>query len=228
MVRFLFFFLLIFITQHVWSQDSLKRESDKTNHYPAPFNPGGNYNTLALKFKLLPWVMGNNGGLNGGIGIEQSFFKRNSAGLEFCFNRWAEHYDNDSGYSDDAYHRDRALVANYRFYYGNMNQKRAVCFYNGIAYRYGRFKQEWSDALAENHHTLRIKNYNAPGLIFGMFFGFKNTTNFGIDLNIGGYYNMKTIHDTYTLPPGTIVVNSTTATWDFRISFNFSLWFSQG
>ncbi|MFI5204620.1 MAG: hypothetical protein ACHQF2_09010 [Flavobacteriales bacterium] len=195
---------------------------------PTPFSPNNTSNTLAIKGKILPWVMGNNGGVNGGLGIEQGFCKGHSIGAEWNFNRWAKHYDNDSGYSDDIYHRDRALVANYRFYYSGIGKKRrGVCFYHGISYRYGRLKYEWSEPLAVNYNILQIKYYNAVGFLSGFFIGFEDSKTFGIDINAGVYYNMKQIHNTYT--PSSGIANGTmhANTWDFRIGFNFMWWFTK-
>src|SRR4051812_27306487 len=88
-----------------------------------PFKPEANYETWAIKGKVLPWMGIQSGqlGVNSLIGFEYGFKRRNTIGVDFYFNRWKENEDRyDSTLHETVYkyafrYRDKAVFINYRF-----------------------------------------------------------------------------------------------------------------
>jgi hypothetical protein len=56
---------------------------------PTPFDPDASYNTLVVKGKVLPWLGVVASGFNASFGIEQSFRKRHSVGMDLYFNAYS-------------------------------------------------------------------------------------------------------------------------------------------
>jgi len=185
--------------------------------------PSQNY--FAIKGKILPWLLGNMGGLNLTLGAEQSFFTHHSIAIEGYFYGIQDHHDNmiaDSSWSDDHYSRDRALALTYRFYFDeDLSASDKFSFYLGLTGRWGKQVQTWDPAFREEPALKEVRDYLAAGPIAGLVIKIKKKVN--LDLYAGTVYNSKTLTSTYDLG---LVESGKLSSWDLRLGINLSWWFT--
>jgi hypothetical protein len=141
-----------------------------------------------IKGKILPWFLGDMGGVNGLLGAEAGFWKRHSLGLDFYFHVMDNNADRDKPNEPPPSYRsfDKAVLLNYRCYFLSN-------FYIG-AFGCKGYRTSSRDRGMSDDSTLSEKrNYTGIGTLPGYKFRFKNFPKLGLDINVGGFYNMKDV-----------------------------------
>lgn len=227
--KILFLILQVFVLQAkaqlsdssgVANDSQTKAEKSILN---VPFYPNGHSNTFGIKARFLPWTIGNMGGLNVSLGLEQSFFKTHSFTLEGYYYGFQDHHDNYHGpnnpnntESDHHYKLNLAMVVEYRYYRTTIAKKVSAHPYFGLTSRIGKIKETWDMAL-ENENTYQLRHYSAGGPIVGLVLKPLSRKRLSVDLNAGMRYTSQKISNMFPLNLGE--ENS----WNKLTSFNLHL-----
>ncbi|MCC6371969.1 MAG: hypothetical protein IT236_13275 [Bacteroidia bacterium] len=201
-----------------------------------PFNPQGNYHTFGIKTRLLPWVLGNNNGLNYLLGAELGFFKRHSASIDFTAN-----YSNQNV---EAYYRHDSLIlpkrsrsraytewhVSYNYYFNAHNLRQKGClFYAGINFRKGHSRLQSDTSVFINDYTiLSERNYRSLGPHLGFLYVFGNTKHLALNVVATAFYNQKSVSVTESKNVKLQHYDYNFNTVDFKLGLSLYWWFRYG
>jgi hypothetical protein len=231
--RILFLFCLAFafsaqagISGNAHSRDSLNQDS-----IHRPYNAWGHYETWGIKGKILPFLVGNSGGINALIGFEYGFCKNHSIGIDLYFLAMESSNDmvfdtagvrHDVG--NDQYTIDKALFINYRYYLPLKHPWRnpARAYYFGCFGRYGQLRNI-KDPLFNKNFVRSDEVHYSAGIVFGALGKFSHKKRLGLDLNIGIFYKEKDITDVTNRNGSIYTTVSRPDNFGFRIGLNLYL-----
>lgn len=124
-------------------------------------------NNWVFKFKILPWTMGDDGGMNYSLGLEYTFRKIHSIDLTGTYLDWQQDMDDASGNDlPPLFQVRRGLQLSYRYYFQfyDMNKKFRMFFSPFI--RYSKFKDYYLEGTPTNYFRNEANNYSG-GLLLG-------------------------------------------------------------
>lgn len=188
-----------------------------------PFNPKGNYHTLALSFFPFVWILGNGGGIFLSAAVDYSLFKNQSIGISASAYGDENGHDGYSGpngpnHPDESYNgANKYLYANYRYYFNGKETREntGLVFYLGIFGRLGMANYGWTPGYDPSGITSAKQTSYAYGGLAGVSLKLKHLKHFGLDFNVGTLYNNKTYTQTYVLAPTTTIQYSS---YDLRVT----------
>jgi hypothetical protein len=198
-----------------------------------PYNPKGNFRTWSLKGKVLPFILGNGGGISGLFGIEYGITKNQSIGVD----GFLEYQENSNDMAQDTSgvtHQigdywnsvERAVFLNYRYYFSfqRLRERKGIAPYTVVFLRYGKLDQYYDPlypltSYYQNHEW----DYSA-GILLGATFGFKRNKRLGLDVNTGVFEKEKVKDTEYLVHGVESEVHSRPTGLGFRLSVNLSLW----
>jgi len=198
----------------------------------SPYNPRAAYQTWSLKGKILPWEIGNGGGIASFLGVEYGFLKHNSIGVD-GFLHLMESSDDDvrdtAGLKHDVGNYwtgvERAILFDYRYYFDNIERRYSgVAFYLLTYVRLGAISRHY-DPLYRADYLDHWETHHSAGLSFGATIPIDKRYRWGIDINAGVFEKEKRIVETY-LDKAAMTKRSVGP--GFRLSVNFSYWFKRG
>ena len=200
-----------------------------------PYDPHANYRTWSLKGKVLPFFLGDFGGISGLFGVEYGIGKNQSIGID-GFLELQE--NSDDGVQDTAgvthkvgnywHSSERAVFLNYRYYFSfqRLRRKKGIAPYMVAFLRYGKLDQYYDPlykltSYYQNHEW----DYSA-GVLVGATFPWARRV--GIDVNTGVFEKEK-VKDTEYLAHGVeSLVRSRPTGLGFRLSVNVEWWWRRG
>lgn len=135
--------------------------------------PSTNY--YILKYKMLPWILGEDVGMNYTLGIEYTFNKIHSVELTATYFDWDQDQEDSFGNPlPSIYNVRRSLQLGYRYYFPKFKkQKNEYRLFVSPYIRYSKWKDHYSEGAVTNYFQNESWNY-----ISGI--------NFGISLDISG------------------------------------------
>jgi hypothetical protein len=223
--------LLFGIVSYAQAQQSFKpiKDSIKKEAALTPYDPIGNYETWAVKGKILPYAMGGGGGVNALLGLEFGFCKNQSLGIDAYLLTMGNHHDvfdpskQEYVSTPAAGTNDKALFLNYRYYFSNRNlrEKRGLELYAGSFLRYGYTIFVYEPGYPSNILAEHEMHYSGGPLI-GVLKRFHNRL--CVDLNLGAYYMEKDI-TTVTKPVNQeVTARNQVSEYGLRVGFNLYFW----
>jgi hypothetical protein len=199
-----------------------------------PFAPKSKYETIGIKARVLPWLLGNSGGFNFLLGVEFGFCKNHSIGVDAMHYGTQDHHDHYYGQNDprnresDHYNgRDDALYFFYNYYYNlkNIREGLGVALYTGLNYRIGNASYTWDRGIAKDSILKSSRNYYSYGPQLGLIIKWGERKNFALNINIAGLYSTKSISEqstnNLTLANNNYHLNS----YDLKVGVNLYWWF---
>ncbi|MFI5141222.1 MAG: hypothetical protein ACHQII_02600 [Bacteroidia bacterium] len=198
------------------------------------YNPKGNYQTFDIKAALIPWTLGNAGGIFLSLGADYSFFKNHSIGIEATLygdqgNHDSYTYTNNSVTVPAQSYKgaNKAIYLNYRYYFNfqNIRQKTGLIFYIGAFGRMGTANYKWTAGYTYDSITSSKKTYYSYGALAGASIKLKHRKYIGFDFNVGTLYNNKTVGEVYQKYPTQLHTNVQFASYDLRLSVSVCWWF---
>jgi hypothetical protein len=199
----------------------------------SPYNPKGNYQTWNVKGKVLPFLIGNGGGVSGFLGAEYGFLKNQSIGVDgylLLQEDSDDHADDTAGvehatgkYFSSA---ESAVLVDYRYYFSLQRlRKKGVVFYTLAYVRLGHISRHW-DPLYPTPTTAvtQKENHRSAGIQLGSTIRLDPESRWCLDINAGIFEKDKTIvstdkynHSVTEKPVGP----------GFRLSVNLYVWFKR-
>ncbi len=209
-------------------KDSVIRREKQT-----PFDPSGKYETVAIRARVLRWVIGDNTGANILIGGELGFFKRHSVSIDFV--RAVSNENLDAYYRNDSTIRpirernktgsEFHFAYNYHLSTPNLRENLGLSFYTGINYRIGKWNMESDSAMYVNDHTISSsRKYYSFGPQIGALWNIGKSKRFALNLNVTTFYNVKNVTTTELVGNETYTQASVFKTVDFRVGCNLYFW----
>lgn len=208
-------------------------DSTKTTDEQTPFDPKGNYQTFAVRLRLLPWTIGNDKGLNALGGLQFSFFKNHSISVDAMYghqnNNLDAYYRNDS-LIKPARHRNTStnefhFAYNYHFNFESLRANRGLSFYAGLNYRIGNQQLASDSNMYIGDNTLSSnRQYYSFGPQVGALWSLGKKRIFTLNLNITPFYNVANVTTTTMEGPNSFIYHDTFKTYNFRVGFNLILW----
>ncbi|MES2516283.1 MAG: hypothetical protein V4580_19165 [Bacteroidota bacterium] len=199
-----------------------------------PFAPKLTYETIGIKARILPWLLGNSGGFNYLLGVEFGFLKNHSIsidGMHYGTQDHRDHYfgENDprNRESDDYYGRDDALYFSYNYYYNlkTIREGLGVALYTGLNYRAGRANYTWDRGISKDSILQSSRNYYSYGPQLGLIIKWGERKHFAINVNVAALYSTKNISeqrtDNLVLTTNHYHLNS----YDLKVGLNLYWWF---
>lgn len=215
------------------AHDSIPAE-DSTSAWQTPFNPKANYQTIGLRARALPWIMGNAGGLNVLLGAEIGFLKHHSIEIDGYFYGDEDHHDNYYGPndpknkdSDDYGGSNRALFFAYNYHYSlqNLREQMGLEAYTGLCGRIGQFGKTWDRGICKDSVLRSDEHYYSAGPQAGIILTFNEERHFAINLNAAVLYTMKDLSQQSTHSMALSDNSYHFNTCDLRIGINLYWWF---
>jgi len=225
MHRLIPYLLLVVLPVSAWAQ---KAGSPKDTIMETPFDPRAAYQTCNLKGKILPWTLGNAGGVSGFLGVEVGFLKHQSIGVDgFLYLQESSSdqvYDttgtkhNTGNYWNST---EKAVLFDYRYYFNfpRLRAKSGLVFYMLAYVRLGNIKRHY-DPLFKEPYVDQRETHRSAGLSLGT--TIRAERHWGIDVNAGLFEKEKTITTSYA--DGRLVTQKPVGL-GFRLSANVSYWF---
>jgi hypothetical protein len=221
--------LLLAQKERGYSLDTTKNGARLT-----PYDPQADYRTWSIKGKVLPFFLGNGGGLSALFGAEYGIATNQSIGIDGFFE-YQENSDDNVQDTAGAEHSvgnywhssERAVFINYRYYFNfqRLRQKKGIAPYTVAFLRYGKLDQYYDPlypltSYYQNHEW----DYSA-GVLVGATFGSKRDKRFGLDVNTGVFEKEKVKDTEYLVHGVESEVHSRRTGLGFRLSVNLSWWF---
>lgn len=201
---------------------------------PTPYNSKAPYRTWSIKGKVLPFFLGNGGGLSGLLGVEYGFAKNQSIGID-GFAEYQENSDDmvadTSGVQHaigDYWHSwERAVFLNYRCYFGfqRLRERKGIAPYMVVFLRYGKLDQYYDPLYPLKSYYTNHERHYSGGILVGATFGIKGEKNLGIDVNFGVFEKEKQISTVYLEHGIERMTHGNPVAPGFRLSVNISWWF---
>ena len=229
--KFLILFLCIFSVAE-YSFAGTGNDSSRTE-FNTPFNKEAYSGNWAIKGKVLPFVLGNDGGLNGLLGFEFGIFKRHSLGIDGYFLREGGSHDmvtDTAGnyFEVGNYHRtvDLAVFINYRYYFDlfHLRENKKTAPYAGAFVRYGHINYINDLAFLRDQDESEWEDHRSAGIFLGLISSIRRQI--GIDVYIGGFYKQKVIEYVYKQNGALLHKVENSDNFGFRIGLNISFWFN--
>lgn len=223
-VLFLFFLLPL--------AAAAQRSMTVTELTETPYDPKAGYRTWSVKGKILPWTLGNGGGVSGLLGIEYGFTKNQSIGID-VYSELEENSDDNVNDTSGVQHAigdywhsfERAIFFNYRYYFSfqRLREHKGIAPYLLAFVRYGKIDAAYDPLYPLNYYWKQDQRHYSAGLLLGTTFPFF-THRWCLDINTGIFDKQKVIY-TQFLTHG--VVSSTN--WrprdlGYRLSVNLVYW----
>lgn len=152
--------------------------SENEFDYETPFNKKSEYESWAIKAKVLPWIspLGSGSGYNPSCGFEFGFLKNHSVGVDLTYNQYSfssgdvkDTVTNNYEPGPRVKNYDRALILSYRYYlnFNKLRAKEGIAFYTGTFFRAGKLSYGYDEGYNRDRSTLR-ENHLSGGIIFGI------------------------------------------------------------
>ncbi|MFL5763300.1 MAG: hypothetical protein ACJ77K_05105 [Bacteroidia bacterium] len=185
-----------------------------------PFNPTYNYQTVGFRLRPWPYIIGNEMGITSTLGVEMSFLKNNSIGVDGLFNGLLDHHDEPV--HTDVYDRETAVIAyaNHYLRFRKLREKGGLTFYIGAAGRKGihNIREEWPD---KDTITTTYTGFVCYGGQFGC--TIHGDGPLGLNINIPIYENSRKVYFTDTRDHRRNNVQHY-QTVDWRLEINLYIW----
>ena len=183
------FFCLLFTPFSLWSQET-----------GSPYNPKADYETWSIKFKALPFLIGNGAGVSGFLGLEYSFLKNMSIGVDgylLLQESSSDQIPDTAGVEHNTgnycYSVERAVLVDYRYYFNFPRLRaRGVVFYTLVYARLGHIFRHW-DPLYPHPFVTQNETHHSMGLSLGSTFSVDKESRWCLDINAGIFEKDKTI-----------------------------------
>ena len=199
-----------------------------------PFAPKSKYETIGIKARFLPWVLGNAGGASFLLGVEFGFLRNNSISVDGMLYGTQDHHDNYFGpndprnrESDDYYGGDEALYFSYNYYFDlkNSRDEMGVAFYAGANYRLGKADHTWDKGISSDSILRSSRNYYSFGPQIGFIVKWGEKKHFALNMNIAGLYSTKDITEQRT--SNLVITNYYyhLNSYDLKVGINLYWWF---
>lgn len=228
------FLLLYFVAgAQVKNSNLFVKDSTIKPKKTTPFNPQGNYETMAIKTRVLPWFIGDNTGTNILIGFELGFFKYHSVSADFVKGISNEnldaYYRNDSTIlpvrERNMTSREFHFAYNYHLAIPILREKLGLSFYTGVNYRIGKWKMESDTGMYVNDHTSSSsREYYSFGPQVGALWNVGKKDLLALNLNISTFYNVKNVATTEIIGNTVYKHASVFKTVDLRVGVNLYFW----
>ena len=205
----------------------------RAQDFQTPYNPKGNYHTWSIKGKVLPFLLGNGGGISGLLGIEYGFAKNQSIGIDGFIELQEDSDDNvydTAGVKQDIgdyyFSKERAVFLNYRYYFNwKKLRDRGIVPYLLCFLRYGKLDQHYDPDYPLTSFLSNHEKHTSAGIMLGATSIIGANNRLGLDINTGLFDKQKVISTVY-LKNG---VETTTASkpvgLGYRLSVNLTYWF---
>src|SRR5579864_510937 len=136
----------------------------------SPYNPRGNYQTWSVKGKVLPFLIGNGGGVSGFLGTEYGFLKNQSIGIDGYLLLQEGSDDNitdTAGVKHDVGNYfssvEKAVLVDYRYYFDFRRwRQKGLVFYTVAYVRLGHISRQW-DPLYRNTWVRQEEDHRSAG-----------------------------------------------------------------
>ena len=199
------------------NQDSINRVN-----FISPHNPKGDYNTRALKGKLLPWIFAQAMGANLLLGYEFGFCKNHSVGADVYINNMEGDSDPDSNNVIKSYYMtDKAIFINYRYYLNfPALRRRGVIIYSGTLGMHGKKWESSDPGYSSDGFLTSLVKYNGLGVLAGTLICFKENEGLALDVNFRFFYRQKSITDVHFTNSGYVHSTAILGTYDLGIGLN--------
>lgn len=199
----------------------------------SPYDPKANFHTWNLKGKILPFPIGNGGGISGMLGIEYGFAQNQSIGVDGYILLQEDSHDNISDTAGvehstaQTYHSsERALFLNYRYYFNFARLRRhGFIPYALVFYRYCKLGQHFDPHYPLTSFLNNYETQNSVGLMIGSSYQFRATPRLGLDVNLGIFEKQKDITTNYLQNRLISTAHTHPFGPGFRISVNLVYWF---
>ncbi len=148
----------------------------------SPYNSKGVYQTWSIRGKILPYPLGNSGGINFTAGIEFGFCKNHSISIDGIFDLLSgidDHLTDTSGVYHDAVKiekdRYKGIFISYRYYldFPKLRENKGLSLYTSTYLRYGTLST-WHDGSFSYNTTLSSEEINySGGILIGSIYNFQ-------------------------------------------------------
>jgi hypothetical protein len=195
-----------------------------------PYDPKADYRTWSIKGKILPWPLGNGGGISGLLGVEYGFTKNQSIGID----GYAEYEENSDDMVQDTsgvthaegneWHSwERAIFLNYRYYFSMQRLRRkGITPYIVAFVRYGQIDVAFSPLYPLTYYK-RHELDRSAGILIGSTYGLGNRL--GLDVNLGLFEKEKIIDTEFLTHGVTSETHWKPVELGLRLSVNLVYWF---
>jgi hypothetical protein len=186
---------------HIASDSLLKHP------FTTPFIPNGKYQSVDVKWGLIPLLLGNGVSVIGWGGVEYGFARNQSIGLDFFFNIGNDNrdqYDDTNNPNLPALNYqglDRSLSLSYRYYlnFRKLREKSGISFYTGAFVRFGGENYLMERGYSSDSLVMQKSHYYSAGALFGFMGLFNKKDNIGYDVNVGVCYHTKEVTSEYEI-----------------------------
>jgi hypothetical protein len=174
--------------------------------FTTPYDPQGPVRNWSIKGKVLPFVLGDQGGISFLLGGEYGFTRNQSLGID-GFVEFISKSDNNStdtaGVMHDVaryYHStERALFLNYRYYFSSpLRQQHGIVPYLLVFLRYGKIDEHYNPLYPLSSFLNNYQTHYSAGLMAGSVIQLSHTGRLGVDINTGIFVKRKDISTTYS------------------------------
>jgi len=215
-----------------FAQDKNLSDVEGVDYGLTPFNPKGKYYNIDFRGTagFYPW--GNGGGAVTGFGFDIGIGRRQSLGLEAQYYTYGDAED-DITDLNGIHHgqggnrtcaNSNAIFLNYRYYLNWQYQRTSgLAPYVSAFARYGRLVKMEDENFAGNEYTRETDVQKSAGAVVGFVYTL-GESNFGLDLNVGGFYKTHDIKTDYIEAFGGEVVPSKRSNLGIRVGFSLNYW----
>jgi hypothetical protein len=192
-----------------------------------PFDRYVPWNTCAVRGKVLPWLLGNDGGYNALLGFEFGFLRNQSLGVDGSYTISGGSHDDvtdTAGVHHDvgAHHaiRDKSLYLNYRYYFKARSEK--DFYFAGAFLRYGR-KDYYQDQLYQADFISKYEYHRSACFFLG--WDHVLSPHLDLDLYLGAIYIQRDVYA--VVKENNVVVDKVEHPQEVnaKFSINLSFWF---
>lgn len=174
------------------------------------------------KFKMLPWVIGEDVGMSYSLGLEYTFHRIHSFDLTATYFDWDQ--DQEDNYGNplpSIYNVRRSLQLGYRYYFNMFKSKKDEWkFFVSPFIRYSKWKDHYSEGAVTDYFRNESWNY-AGGILLG--FAFDGGTDDGMytEFFIGPQYYLRKTAEGFTTNNITVENEYYTRKFGVRFGMNF-------
>ncbi len=198
-----------------------------------PYDPAGAHRTWSIKGKVLPFIVGNEAGASGLLGLEYGLTKNQSIGIDAFAEYQESAHDNVSDTAGvqhatgEYWHSwEKAIFLNYRYYFREKDGRE-----DGIApyivgfLRYGRIDRYYDPLYVLSSYLSEHERHYSAGLLGGFTGSLSDKHRLGLDINTGLFIKKKDIWTVYRENDSERITRRRPIGPGFRLSVNLVWWF---
>ncbi len=182
--------------------------------------PGSDY--FILKYKMLPWVIGEDVGMNYSLGLEYTLHRVHSFDLTATYFDWDQ--DQEDTYGNplpSIYNVRRGLQLGYRYYFTPFKKsKRELKYFVSPFIRYSKWKDYYSEGAVTDYFRNESWNY-AGGILFGLALDMGEDDGMYTEFFIGPQYYLRKTAEGFTTNSITVENEYFSRNFGVRFGMNF-------